>query len=79
MSFHNTALCFFTFIVVINPYSLFKFKLFVLNTSLFTFMLHFVVGTITHGYNTVEHSTTGANNRTDANNCTGANYCKALI
>ena len=28
---------------------------------------------IMHDYNTVEHSTTGANN------CTGANYCKALI
>ena len=25
-------------------------------------MLHFVVGAIMHGYNTVEHSTTGANN-----------------
>ena len=25
-------------------------------------MLHFVVDTIMHGYNTVEHSTTGANN-----------------
>ena len=36
-------------------------------------MLHFVVGMIMHGYNTVEHSVTGANN------CTGANYCKALI
>ena len=36
-------------------------------------MLHFVVGTIMHGYNTVEHSITGANN------CTSANYCKALI
>ena len=36
-------------------------------------MLHFVVDTIMHGYNTVEYSTTGANN------CTGANYCKALI
>ena len=31
-------------------------------------MLHFVVGTIMHGYNTVEHSTTGANNCT----CLGA-------
>ena len=30
-------------------------------------MLHFVVGMITYGYNTVEHSVTGAN------------YCKALI
>ena len=30
-------------------------------------MLHFVVDTIMHGYNMVEHSTTGAN------------YCKALI
>ena len=39
-------------------------------------MLHFVVDTIMHGYNMVEHNTTGANN---ANNCTGANYCKALI
>ena len=37
MSFGNTAPCFLTFIIVINPYSLFKFKLFVLNTSLFTF------------------------------------------
>ena len=36
-------------------------------------MLHFVVGTIMHGYNTVEHSVTGANN------CTGTNYRKALI
>ena len=36
-------------------------------------MLHFVVGTIMHGYNTVEHNTTGANN------CTGANHCEALI
>ena len=36
-------------------------------------MLHFVVGTIVYGYNTVEHSATGANN------CTGANYCKMLI
>ena len=36
-------------------------------------MLHFVVGKIMHDYNTVEHSTTGANN------CTGVNYCKALI
>ena len=26
-----------------------------------------------HGYNTIEHSTTGTNN------CTGANYCEALI
>ena len=26
-----------------------------------------------HGYNTVEHSVT------DANNCTGTNYCKVLI
>ena len=34
MSFHNTAPCFLTFVVVINPYSL---KFFVLNTSLFTF------------------------------------------
>ena len=34
-------------------------------------MLHF--DTIMHGYNTVEHSTTGANN------CTSTNYCKALI
>ena len=33
MSCHNTAPCFLTFIVVINTYSLFKFKIFVLNTS----------------------------------------------
>ena len=26
-------------------------------------MLHFVVGMIMHGYNTVEHSATGANNQ----------------
>ena len=58
---------------MINPYSLFKFKIFVLNTNLFTFMLHFVVGMIMHGYNTVEHSATGNNN------CTGTEYCKALI
>ena len=32
-----------------------------------------VVGTIKHGYNTVEH------NVTDANNCTGANYYKVPI
>ena len=30
-------------------------------------MLHFVVGTIVHGHNTVEHSVTGANNYTGAN------------
>ena len=42
-------------------------------------MLHFIVGTIMCGYNTVEHSITGANNCTGTNNCTGANYCKALI
>ena len=36
-------------------------------------MLHFVVDTIMHGYNMVEHSTTCTNN------CPGANYCKALI
>ena len=30
-------------------------------------MLHFVVGTMMYGYNTVEHSVTGANN------CTGTN------
>ena len=54
------------FIAVINPYSLFKFKIFALNTSL---LLHFVVGMIMYGYNTVEHCVTGANN------CTGANYC----
>ena len=36
-------------------------------------MLYFVVDTIMHGYNMVEHGTTGANN------CNGANYCKLLI
>ena len=36
-------------------------------------MLHFVVGMIMHGYSTVEHITTGAND------CTDANYCMALI
>ena len=54
------------FIVVINPYSLFKFKIFVLNSF-------YVVGTIMHGYNMVEHSVT------DANNCTSTNYSKVLI
>ena len=54
MSFHNTVPCFLTYIVVINPYSLFKFEFFVLNTSLFTFILHFVVGMIMHGYNMVK-------------------------
>ena len=73
MSFHNAAPCLLIFIIVINPYSLFKFKIFVLNTSCLLFMLHFVVGMIMYGYNTVKHSVTGANN------CTGANYCKALI
>ena len=70
MSFHNTAPCFLTFFVVINPYSLFKFKIFVLNTSLFTFH-----ATLCSWYDYVQlqHSRTGANN------CTGANYCKALI
>ena len=40
-------------------------------------MLHFVVDTIMHGYNTVEHSTTGANNGTGANlvNCTCLGAC----
>ena len=41
-------------------------------------MLHFVVGMIMHGYNMVEHSTTGGNDCT-GNDCTGANYCKVLI
>ena len=36
-------------------------------------MLHFIVDTIMHGYNTVEHSTTGANN------CTGANGPYSLL
>ena len=35
-------------------------------------MLHFVVGTIMYGCNTVEHSITGVNN------CTGANYCNLI-
>ena len=74
MSFHNTAPCFLTFYHSDQSlYSFFKFKIFVLNTSLFTFMLHFVVDTIMHGYNTVEHSAT------DANNCTGANYCTCKV
>ena len=75
MSFHNSAPCFLTFYrIVINPYSPFKFKFFVLNTSLFTFY-----ATLCSWYNyvwlqhAVEHNVTGANN------CTGANYCKALI
>ena len=73
MSFHNTAACFLTFYRSDQSLLPFKFKIFALNTSLFTFLLHFVVDMIMHGYNTVEHSITGANN------CTDANYCKALI
>ena len=73
MSFHNTAPCFLTFYHTDQSLLYFKFKIFILNTSLLFFMLHFVVGTIMHGYNKVEHSVTGANN------CTGANYCKALM
>ena len=78
MSFHNTVPCFLTFYRSNQSLLPFKFKIFVLNTSLFTFyailfMLYFVVDMIMHGYNTVEHSTTGANN------CTGTNYCKVLI
>ena len=56
MSFHNTAPCFLTFIVVINPCSLFKFKIFVLILVCLLFMLHFVVGTIMYSYNTVEQA-----------------------
>ena len=36
-------------------------------------MLHFVVGMIMHGYNTVKHSVTSTNN------CTGANYLLLLL
>ena len=65
---------------MINPYSFFKFKIFVLNTTLFTFYI-----TLCSWYNyawlqygrtimsMVEHSVTGANI------CTGANYCKANL
>ena len=65
MSFNNTAPCFLTFYC--SDQSLLPFLI------LFTFMLHFVVGTIMYSYNTVKHSVNGANN------CIGANYCKALI
>ena len=46
-------------------------------------MLHIIVGTIMHGYNTVEHSVTGTINCTGATekpiNNNNINYCKALI
>ena len=70
MSFHNTAPCFLTFYHSNQSLLLFKFKIFVLNTSLFTF---YATLCSWYDYNMVEHSVTGANN------CTGANYCKALI
>ena len=70
MSFHNTAPCFLTFIVVINPYSLFKFKIFVLNSSLFTFY-----ATLRSWYDYVYLK----QGKTGANNFTGTNYCKVLI
>ena len=56
MSLHNTAPCFLTFYRSDQSLLPFKFKLFVLNTCLFTFMLHFVVGTIMYSYNTVEQA-----------------------
>ena len=67
MSFHNIAPCILTSYCTDQSLLPFKFKIIALNISLFTFMLHFVVGTIMYGYNTVEHSVTGTN------------YCKALI
>ena len=53
MSFHNTAPCFLTFYRSELSLLPFKFKIFVLNTSLFTF-LHFVVSMNMHDYNIVE-------------------------
>ena len=52
MSFHNTAPCFLTFYRSDRSLLLFKFKIFVLNTSLFTFYI--ALGMIMHGYNMVE-------------------------
>ena len=71
MSFHNTAPCFLTFYRSDQSLLPFKFKIFVLNTSLFTFNATlcswYDYAWLQHTtYNTVEHSTTGANN------CTGA-------
>ena len=73
MSFHNTVPCFLTFYHSDQSLLPFKFKFFVLILVCLFFMLHFVVGMIMYGYNTVKHSVTGANNYT------GANYCKAPI
>ena len=75
MSFQILLLVSILFVTVINPYYLLKI---VLDTM---FILHFVVGTIMHGYNNygrtiismVQHRFTGANY------CTGTNYCKAQI
>ena len=52
MSFQNTTHVSLLFIVVINPYFLFKFKIYKLFCLLV--ILHFVVGMIMHDYNTVE-------------------------
>ena len=54
MSFQNTAPCFLTFYHSYQSLLLFEIQIFVLNTSVFTFILHFVVGMIMHGYNMVE-------------------------
>ena len=69
MSFHKTAPCFLNFYRSDQSLLSFKFNFFKILVCLL-FMLHFVVGMIMYGYNTVEHR---------VNNCTGANYCKALI
>ena len=53
---------------MINPYSFFKFKIFVLNTSLFTF---YATLSSWYDYAWLQHSRTCV---TGANNCTGANY-----
>ena len=54
MSFQNTTPCFLTFYRSDQSLLLFKFKIFVLNTSLFSFYITLVVGTIMHGYDIVE-------------------------
>ena len=71
MSFHNTAPSFVTFYYSDQTLLPFKLKTFAFKGlhAFLLFILHFIVGTIMHGYNTVEHSVTGANN------CFGTNYC----
>ena len=56
MSFHNTVPCFLTFYCIDQSLLPFKFKIFVLKTSLFTFYATLVIGMIMYSYNTVEQA-----------------------